>query len=136
MTALLLAHAAATLALAGLIWFVQVVHYPLFAAVPSQGFAAYEHANVRRTSLVVVPLMLVEALAAAALLVVDPEPLTVAGVVLLGVVWASTLLVQAPQHGRLERGFDAARHTRLVRSNWIRTLAWSGRAVIALALLA
>ncbi len=136
MTALLLAHAAATLGMTGLIWFVQIVHYPLFAAIAPEGFAAYERANVRRTSLVVVPLMLVEALAAATLALVDPEPLTVAGVVLLGVVWASTLFLQAPQHGRLERGFDATAHARLVRSNWIRTLAWSGRAAIALALLA
>jgi hypothetical protein len=135
-TALLLAHAAATLALAGLIWFVQVVHYPLFAAVPSQGFAAYEHANVRRTSLVVVPLMLVEALAAAALAVVEPEVLTVIGLVLVAVIWTSTLLLQGPQHARLSHGLDAGAHGRLVRTNWIRTLAWSGRGVIALALLA
>ena len=33
MSALLAAHAAATWALVGLIWTVQVVHYPLFALV-------------------------------------------------------------------------------------------------------
>lgn len=31
--ALLLVHAAATWAMVGLVWFVQVVHYPLFAQV-------------------------------------------------------------------------------------------------------
>ena len=40
MTALL-ANAAATLFMTGLIWFVQVVHYPLFAFVSGPGAAAY-----------------------------------------------------------------------------------------------
>lgn len=43
--ALLITHAAATLWMTGLIWFVQVVHYPLFALVGSTGFAAYESAH-------------------------------------------------------------------------------------------
>ena len=34
---LLLLHAAATLFMTGLIWFVQVVHYPLFARVGEDG---------------------------------------------------------------------------------------------------
>ena len=33
---ILAAHAASTLAMTGLIWFVQIVHYPLFAAVEIQ----------------------------------------------------------------------------------------------------
>jgi hypothetical protein len=38
---LLLAHSAATLFLVGLIWFVQVVHYPLLAQVGTGEFVAY-----------------------------------------------------------------------------------------------
>ena len=64
----LLLQVAATLALVGLIWFVQVVHYPLFAKVGSSSFADYEQSHQRRTTLVVAPLMLVEAATAIALL--------------------------------------------------------------------
>ena len=61
---ILIAHAAATLYMTGLIWFVQVVHYPLMAAVGRDGFAAYESAHARLTTFVVAPGMLVEALCA------------------------------------------------------------------------
>ena len=136
MTGLLLANALGTLVMTGLAWFVQLVHYPLFRLIPADGFAAYEREHVRRTSWVVVPTMLLEATAAALLVAVQPEALTVAGVLLLAIVWASTFGLQVPAHARLEHGFDGAVHARLVGTSWIRTLAWSGRATIALALLA
>jgi hypothetical protein len=135
-TALLLVHAGATVAMAGLAWFVQLVHYPLFAQVGRDGFARYEAEHTRRTTWLVAPLMLAEAASTLVLLVADPSTLTVVGAALLGVVWLSTALVQVPLHGRLQRGFDADAHRRLVRSNAVRTAAWTGRAVIALALLA
>ena len=63
-SAALLAHVAATAAMTGLIWFVQLVHYPLFARVGVADFTAYEREHVRRTGLLVAPLMLLEALTA------------------------------------------------------------------------
>ena len=134
--ALLLAHAGSTLAMAGVIWFVQVVHYPLFAAVGAEGFAAYEAAHRRLTTRVVAPLMLVELAAAIGLLVRPPAAVPAwaawVGLALLAVVWGSTFAVQVPLHERLSRGFDAAVHRRLVRGNWVRTMAWTVRAGLAL----
>ena len=49
----LLVHFAATFYMVGLVWFVQRVHYPLYASVGSQQFPAYEGAHVSRTSPVV-----------------------------------------------------------------------------------
>ena len=43
-------------------------------------------------------------------------------------------LVQVPLHRRLQGGFDAAAHRRLVRTNWLRTAAWTLRAALALRL--
>ena len=133
---LLLAHAAATVAMAGLIWFVQVVHYPLFGAVGAERFGAYESAHRRLTTRVVAPLMLAELATAAALPfragVARPEWVPWAGLALLGVVWASTWFVQVPLHETLSAGFDAGAHRRLVRSNWVRTAAWTARAALAL----
>jgi len=140
MDALPLLHAAVTWFLAGLIWFVQVVHYPLFGRVGREGYAVYQREHERRTSLVVVAPMLVE-LATAILLAVRPpavpqaELVTRAGLGLLAVVWASTFLLQVPEHRRLEGGFDAAAHRQLVTTNWVRTAAWTARAVLAALLL-
>jgi len=52
---LLVAHAAATLVMVGVIWFVQVVHYPLMARVSASEFAAYEREHQNRTTFVVAP---------------------------------------------------------------------------------
>lgn len=134
---ILLIHLAATLFMTGVIWFVQVVHYPLFASVGEDAFPAYQEHHVRRTGWVVGPPMLLEAMTAAALLV-DPHPdfpLTwaYANTALLGVVWISTWLGQVPQHNRLLGGFLPPVHRKLVAGNWIRTVAWSLRSLLLLA---
>jgi hypothetical protein len=59
-----------------------------------------------------------------------PEPRTNFGhpvLGLVGVVWASTFLVQVPMHERLSSGRGASAHTRLLMTNWIRTVAWTLR---------
>ena len=69
MTVTLLLQLAAALFMTGLIWFVQVVHYPLFSETGSSAFVHYEQQHVRRTSWVVIPPMVLEAATAAALVV-------------------------------------------------------------------
>lgn len=126
--------------MAGLIWYAQLVHYPLFAKVPAPDFPAYQRQNVRRTAMVVIPPMLVE-LGAAGVLLWDrpagvPRWATITGAALLAVIWLTTLIVQAPGHGRLALGFDPVLHGRVVATNWIRTLTWTARALLAVYILA
>ncbi|MEQ9097414.1 MAG: hypothetical protein RIE32_14250 [Phycisphaerales bacterium] len=134
-----LVHAAATWFMAGLIWFVQVVHYPLFPGVGDAGWNDYSRRHQRLTTLVVGPAMLVELICAGLLLAMRPGVFTIAGAILLGLVWASTFFIQVPLHARLERGHDAATRARLFRglvaTNWARTFLWTARGVIALLLL-
>ena len=132
---LLLTHAGATLFMVGVIWFVQVVHYPLFSGVGDAGFSAYERQHARRTGWVVGAPMLVELATAVAAAWCVGGTIAFAGLALLAAIWASTGLWQVPAHRRLEAGFDAAVHRRLVTTNWLRTVAWSARGVVALALL-
>ena len=136
---LLLLHTAATLYMTGLIWFVQVVHYPLFLEIDGDAFRQYSASNQRRTALVVAPAMLLEAVTAIGLVALFPAgPERVAawvGLGLLSAIWLSTAFVQVPLHRRLLGGYD--RHTieQLIHSNWFRTFAWTLRAVLALWLL-
>lgn len=135
---MLLAHAGATCAMAGLIWFVQVVHYPLFGALDPGTFLAYHRQHLRLTTLVVGPLMLAEAgtaIAIAALRVSSPT-LSWTGVVLLAIVWGATLWLSVPRHEELAHGFAVSTHQALVATNWIRTVAWTARAVLSLAMAA
>jgi len=137
---ILAAQAWASAAMCGLIWFVQLVHYPLFARVGGERSAEHAAENQRRTSWVVVPFMLVEMAAAIAIAIVPPAGIgrgvAVAGVVLVIVIWASTVLVQMPLHARLgPEGHAPEVVAALVRTNWFRTAAWTVRAALAIWML-
>jgi len=135
----LLVHCAVTWYMVGLIWLVQVVHYPLFAAVGDQASVAYQRAHMRKTTWVTLPPMLVEALTVFLLVLPragqGPGWMELTGGLLLAVIWLSTFLVQVPCHEKLAASFQPPIHRRLVASNWIRTLAWTVRGVLALAML-
>lgn len=139
-TAALIAQIAATLFMTGLIWYVQVVHYPLFRLADPARFAEFELDHSRFTTRVVVPPMLVE-LATAIWLVIAPHPLfprpiAFAGLALLVVIWGSTWGLQVPQHVVLSDGYDESAHDRLVRTNWIRTISWTLRSALLLFVVA
>lgn len=128
----------------GVAWFVQVVHYPLFAQVGQSRFRVYHAEHSSRTSLVVVLPMIVE-LASSIWLVFDPpaasasNPLTalaVAGAILAAGTWIVTFGGAVPAHQALEPGFDDAIHRRLMRSNLLRTLIWTAHGGVVVALLA
>ena len=61
-------HAVATISMVGVIWYVQLVHYPLMALVGNGNFPKFESEHQRRTTWVVAPLMLTEAATAVTLL--------------------------------------------------------------------
>jgi hypothetical protein len=123
----MLAHFAVTCALVGLIWTIQIVQYPLFDRVGREAFPTWHAAYTAAITWVVAPLMLAELASALWLLgaASHREPLFLASLLPLAIVWIATAFVQVPLHGRLARGFDAASHRRLVRSNWLRTFAWT-----------
>ena len=131
-----LLHAAATLYMSGLIWFVQVVHYPLLGAVGKSEFPAYEQQHMSMTTWVVAPPMLVEAATALLLFWFRPTGVPIglvwAGVILLAIIWLSTVFLQVPCHETLSKGFEADVHRRLVSTNWIRTVSWSLRELLVL----
>jgi hypothetical protein len=133
---LFLAHLGSSLYMLGLIWFVQVVHYPLFANVGSQEFPLYEQRHTALTTWVVGPPMLIEG--ATAMLLIWFRPPSVpgwslwTGMALLGVIWLSTAFVQVPCHEILSHSFDPLVHQRLVWTNWLRTFVWSLRGILVL----
>jgi hypothetical protein len=136
----LLANAAATLFMTGLIWFVQIVHYPLFALVNGEGSATYAARHQALTTLVVGPVMLVE-LAAAVWLAIAP-PIGVppwmprVALAMLVAIWLSTALWQVPLHQKLLAGHEASTIGSLVGGNWVRTILWSLRGGVALWMIA
>jgi hypothetical protein len=124
-------------AMAGVIWYVQLVHYPLFAEVGDDTWFTYHADHERRTGWVVAPLMIVELGTAAAIVIVGGHgALALAGLVLAATTWILTFTLAVPLHRQLNATRDPAAIRRLVNVNWLRTAAWTAHGLIAVALLA
>ena len=121
----------------GLIWTMQVIHYPLFARVAD--LRAYEVENMRVTAWVVIPPMIVELGVALVLAIRTPPriPRIEArfGFALVLAIWLSTFLLQAPRHALLANGAGADVLPLLIATNWLRTVCWTARGAIALHML-
>ena len=123
----------------GLIWFVQIVHYPLFGYVGSKEFETFhEHHKILITP-VVGFVMIVELVTTGILIfqipVGIPNWTVIVGIILIGVIWISTLFLQIPYHNKLSSKFDDNVLMMLVNTNWIRTICWSLRGFIVLIML-
>jgi hypothetical protein len=135
---LFLIQLATTLIMVGVIWFVQVVHYPLFAKIGNLEFPEYERVHASLTTWVVAPPMLLEL--GTAVLLVWFRPVTISGLqcatglVLLVLIWVSTIFLQVPYHARLSRGFDPLVHRMLLSTNRLRTAAWTFRGFLVLSM--
>ncbi len=131
-----LIHAGTTLFLVGLIWTIQIVHYPLFANVGASDYAAYQNLHISRITFVVAPVMIAELATAIFFIFSDFTPINPnyfrVGLVLVLIIWASTMFIQSPIHGKLSQAFDNNLIDKLVLTNWIRTIAWSLRGALVL----
>ena len=123
----------------GLIWLIQIVHYPLFKYVGKNDFQTYHNEH----SVIITPLvgtvMIIE-LISSILLVVFPQKnvsitVPIIGVILVFIIWASTAFLQIPQHNALANAYELKAHNLLVQTNWIRTIAWSMRGFLLLYML-
>ena len=133
----ILAHGAATLAMVGFMWTIQLVHYPLIAAVPAEARPAYVAGHQRRVVATLLLFAPAEVVTAASLAFVEhdlPAWLWFGSGTVLAALWVGTGAWFAQLHGRLADGGDVV--DLLVRTNWLRTVGWSLRGVAAVAMLA
>lgn len=118
----------------GLIWIVQVVHYPGFLRIGSEGYQAYQQFHMRSITTVVGPSMLAELLSSAMLLLfireINQPYLVWISLLLLVLIWINTALWAVPSHNKLLDGYDANLITKLIQINWWRTVAWTLRTIL------
>ena len=130
-SALFVVNLSATWYMVGLIWMVQIVHYNMFDRVGLEQFQQYEADHNRLITPIVGVPMLFELATAVLLLFAAPDSFprwaAIVGLVLIGLIWISTVMLQIPCHTQLLSGFDEATYRRLVNSNWIRTGLWTVR---------
>ena len=123
----------------GLIWLIQIVHYPLFKVIGNNEFQTYHN----RHSVLIIPLvgtvMIIELISSILLVFFPPKNVSltipIIGVILVFIIWASTAFLQIPQHNILANVYELEAHNLLVQTNWIRTIAWSMRGFLLLYML-
>jgi len=117
-------------ALFGLIWVIQLVHYPTFPYIAEKDFLAFHQHHTTSITIIVMPLMLAE-LALSGYLAMHQKwelPFLIPFILVL-LIWASTFFIQIPLHNQLGSGKDLNAIQKLVNSNWIRTVLWTAKAI-------
>lgn len=130
---LILLHACATFLLTGLIWVIQLVHYPMFQFLDSQTYSRAMAFHQQRISIIVVPLMLFELLSAGYLAFIQWSSLAgfhSINMALLMVIWVHTFGLMVPFHRKISTQCNNALLLKTVSHHWIRTAAWSIKSIL------
>ena len=129
---MLIIHLIATSAMVGVIWIIQLVHYPSFHFIELNQYTTFQRFHMSRISYVVIPAMLTELFTLILIIIsmdqVDPIILTSA--LLLTVIWLMTAVFFSGVHQKLTLGYDQAVVEKLVKLNWGRTLLWTLRLIL------
>ena len=122
-------HLLATAMMVGVIWIVQIVHYPAFEFVEEKKFRDFALFHQQKITYIVGPIMLIEFMTGLYLL---PQLNLIfsASMVLLVGIWLVTFFFSVKEHNTLLSGRDEQSIKRLIKSNWLRTLLWNTRLVI------
>lgn len=124
-----------TAMLVGLIWVIQVVHYPAFKFVDPQHFTLSSKVHMFRITLIVGPLMIIEILAASLLLLDNFSDLAIINLGLLALIWIVTAFFSVPCHLDLHKCKNLEVINKLVLTNWMRTILWSAKLLVAIKLI-
>jgi hypothetical protein len=127
---ILVIHLMATAFMTGLIWLIQIVHYPSFSYVESSRFQEFEAFHTKRITPIVAPMMLLELITLVILVFQSFDILLLASALTLIGVWLVTFFISIPCHSKLHRGADEKIIKKLVSSNWYRTIFWSIRTIL------
>lgn len=118
-------------ALAMLLWLVQLVIYPAYLNIDKELFPAWHHRYMRTISYIVIPLILAQALCIGFQCLENDSPLVRFQAGLFIVAWTTTFALSVPCHKKLQAGgWDESVIKRLIHTNWIRTIAWSALLVL------
>lgn len=116
--------------LVGLIWVIQLVHYPSFAYVNVGDFSEFHSFHSSRISILVVPLMISELVLSFYLLQQNFSIFRTIILVLVILIWCSTFFLSVPIHNQLAIGKDDNLIRSLVITNWFRTILWTLKGIL------
>ena len=129
---MLIIHLIATSVMVGVIWVIQLVHYPSFHFIELKQYTTFQRFHMSRISYVVIPAMLTE-LFTLILIIISMDQidtLVLASAILLIFIWLMTAVFFSGVHQKLTLGYDQTVVDKLVKLNWGRTLLWTLRLLL------
>ena len=123
-----------TSVMSGVIWVIQLLHYPSFHFIDDQKYIEFQHFHMQRISFIVIPVMIIEFASALLLAYFFRSSLTIILLALLLGVWAVTFIFFTNMHQKLTNGYNQGIVDRLIQINWFRTTLWSLRLIILLSI--
>ncbi len=122
-----------TFFMTGLIWYVQLVHYPSFRFLNEENFAKFHKHHSVRTGIIVMPVMSIELSTSGVLAWMEGwTTLNAFGFYLVILIWLSTFFLSVPKHNALKHGKVDSLIDGLVKTNWFRTVLWSIKSGLSL----
>ena len=128
----LLGHLIFTSIMTGVIWVIQIVHYPSFHFIEKELYIAFQKFHMNKISIIVMPIMLAE-LITGIMLFIDKSsksPFLIISFVILVLIWLITGVFFSKAHNELIAGYQELVVNQLVAMNWIRTLLWTLRLLL------
>ena len=124
----------------GLIWTIQLVHYPAMRFIPKERFVEYHNFHSMRISFLAIPLMVTE-LGTSLILFYQNynnaiQTIFLINLVIVALIWLSTFLIQVPLHNALSKEKQSEKLSKLICTNWIRTILWTARSILMILFLA
>lgn len=116
----------------GVIWIIQLVHYPSFNYVAIDQWQLFHQKHTKRIAPIVAPVMMLEVITTVLITSHNPDLINLICLVLLVVIWLSTFLIQVPIHNQLHTKYSSKLISRLINTNWARTILWSVKTIILL----
>ena len=137
MTIFFLINLSSSLFLCGLIWMIQVVHYPIFHRLEKEEFISHMEFHQRKISFVVIPVMMAELITSGVLSFFSEQfqILHITGLILVLLVWVATFFYSVPLHSALMDGYSRESVNKLCSTNRIRVFLWTAKAVLSLYIL-
>ena len=129
---MLIIHLIATSVMVGVIWIIQLVHYPSFHFIELKQYTTFQRFHMSTISYVVIPAMVTE-LFTLILIIISMDQidtLVLASAILLIFIWLITAVFFSGVHQKLTLGYDQTVVDKLVKLNWGRTLLWTLRLLL------
>lgn len=122
-------HLFATIFMTGVIWIIQLVHYPSFRYIDKRKLGDFHRHHTGGITPVVAPVMILE-LGSIIFLAIKSAAWSAPLLILTILIWLSTFGYQVPLHNKLGNKWSDETVEKLIRSNWVRTILWTGKSVI------